>query len=114
MLERDVVATVRAYVRRASGWEIKVLGGLGQRAGVPDVLCCIAGRFVAVECKIAPRKPTANQRAELAAIAVAGGVAIVAYSLEDVIAAVEPLLAVSGRPWQPKLMTEGVDDAEPG
>lgn len=50
--------------------------GLG-RSGVPDVVCCVHGRFLAVECKAGKNKPTALQEKEIAAIRAAGGTALV-------------------------------------
>lgn len=50
--------------------------GMG-RSGVPDIICCINGKFLAVECKAGSNKPTALQERELQAIADAGGVAFV-------------------------------------
>ena len=39
-------------------------GGYG-RSGVPDVVCCYRGMFVAIECKAGNNKPTALQEAEM-------------------------------------------------
>lgn len=50
--------------------------GMG-RSGVPDIICCYAGRFVGIECKAGKNKPTALQERELAAIEAAGGRAFV-------------------------------------
>ena len=52
-----------------------VQNGMGQ-SGIPDILCCIKGRMVALECK-ATRKndPTALQSFALDRIQKAGGVA---------------------------------------
>lgn len=50
--------------------------GMG-RSGVPDIICCVDGRFLAIECKAGNNKPTALQERELHAIASAGGSAIV-------------------------------------
>ncbi len=47
------------------------------RVGVPDIICCVNGYFLALECKAGKGKPTALQDRELAAITKAGGVAIV-------------------------------------
>lgn len=73
----------RRFIRFAT-WQ--VLGAVAASAGVSDILCCYRGRFVAIECK-APGK-TGNvselQAAFLAAVEAAGGVAIVADSLETV------------------------------
>lgn len=47
------------------------------RAGIPDIICCCGGRFVAIECKAGKGKTTALQDRELDAISAAGGVAMV-------------------------------------
>lgn len=47
------------------------------RSGVPDVVCCHGGRFLAVECKAGKGKTTALQDKEIAAIRAAGGTALV-------------------------------------
>jgi len=46
------------------------------RAGIPDIVCCVNGYFLAIECKAGNGKTTALQDRELDAIAGAGGVAI--------------------------------------
>lgn len=50
--------------------------GMG-RSGVPDIVCCVNGRFLGIECKAGDNKPTALQQRELKAIADAGGSALV-------------------------------------
>lgn len=50
--------------------------GMG-RSGVPDIICCVDGKFLAIECKAGGNKPTALQERELKAIADAGGSALV-------------------------------------
>jgi Holliday junction resolvase len=47
------------------------------RAGIPDIIACYRGRFVAIECKAGKNKPTALQLRELGAIEDAGGFALV-------------------------------------
>lgn len=47
------------------------------RSGVPDIICCVAGKFVAIECKAGGNKPTALQVREIETIRQAGGVAVV-------------------------------------
>lgn len=59
--------------------------------GISDIVGVLrpAGRALAVECKIRPNRPTPQQWAFLKAVDAAGGLAVVAYSVDDVIAAVE-------------------------
>jgi hypothetical protein len=51
-------------------------GGYG-RSGVPDVVCCYRGVFVAIECKAGNNKPTALQEAEMQKIRQAQGFVLV-------------------------------------
>lgn len=58
---------------------------MGFGARTVDILACLAGKFLAVECK----RPeggvlTSNQRGVLAAVRRAGGIAVVATSWADV------------------------------
>ena len=60
------------------------------RSGVPDIICCYKGKFIAIECKAGKNKPTALQEKELAEIRSAGGIALVineenVYALEGVL-----------------------------
>jgi Holliday junction resolvase len=48
------------------------------RSGVPDIVACVNGRFVAIECKAGKNKPTALQTREIERIRQVGGVAMVA------------------------------------
>ena len=50
--------------------------GMG-RSGVPDIICCYKGKFLAIECKAGAGKTTALQERELAAIKAAGGLQMV-------------------------------------
>lgn len=53
-----------------------VTGGFGM-SGIPDIICCHNGRFIAIECKAGKNKTTALQDAHIARIRAAGGVAVV-------------------------------------
>jgi Holliday junction resolvase len=53
-----------------------VTGGFG-RSGIPDIICCLNGRFFGIECKAGTNKPTALQEAEMARIRLAGGKTLV-------------------------------------
>ena len=48
------------------------------RSGVPDIVACVNGHFLGIECKAGNNKPTALQVRELEAIRACNGVAIVA------------------------------------
>lgn len=52
------------------------MNGFG-RSGVPDIVCCVNGKFFAIECKANGNTPTELQIREMQKIATAGGIAIV-------------------------------------
>jgi Holliday junction resolvase len=47
------------------------------RAGIPDIIACYRGQFIAIECKAGKNTTTALQRRELSAIESAGGYQLV-------------------------------------
>ncbi len=53
-----------------------IMTGYG-KMGVPDVIACYRGVFVAIECKVGNKKPTALQQKNLDDIALSGGHALV-------------------------------------
>lgn len=72
-------------------WYINHLGGVGQRSGIPDLLCCIRGRFLALEIK-SPKgagRLGPKQKVEMEAIQRAGGGAYVISNFEELEAALK-------------------------
>lgn len=53
-------------------------------AGIPDIICCMDGRFFAFEVKNENGKATKLQEATLRKIRAAGGTAAVVRSVEEV------------------------------
>lgn len=80
------------YVQRTNSGAIRLQNPIGHqrfiklaKAGTADVTGCSKdGRFIAVEAKIKPNKPTDLQLAYLNEIERRGGIAFVAYDLDDV------------------------------
>jgi hypothetical protein len=71
--EAAVKAAVRKVLDRLGIYHFMPPGmGLG-RSGIPDIIGCYKGRFVAIECKAGKGKVTALQERELIAICNAGG-----------------------------------------
>ena len=63
------------------------------RAGIPDIVGCLNGRFFAIECKAGKGTTTALQDREISRINDAGGTAIVVNenNLADVLKLMEKL-----------------------
>jgi Holliday junction resolvase len=75
--EGKVKQKVVALLKELGFWYcFPVATGYGAH-GVPDILICAHGRFIAVECKSGTNKPTALQEFQLAGIQRAGGVTFV-------------------------------------
>jgi Holliday junction resolvase len=47
------------------------------QTGVPDIIACMHGEFIGIECKAGNNKPTVIQERNLAAIEESGGIALV-------------------------------------
>ena len=47
------------------------------KSGVPDIVCCIKGKFVAIECKAGKNKTTAIQDKNINSIRLNEGIAMV-------------------------------------
>ena len=87
MTEKKLTAAIEAAIRAEwpMAWVYKVLGGPYARAGVPDLLCCIEGRFVAIEVKVPSGHLTVRQEHEIECIKRAGGIAFVCRSVDELI-----------------------------
>jgi hypothetical protein len=85
MLEKDIVNAILRYLKTVPdcfAW--KQHGGQYGTAGLPDIICCIAGRFVAFEVKTPSGKLTKLQEITLTKIKNAKGEAFKVTSLQEV------------------------------
>jgi len=63
--ESRVKAKVSAILKKHNVYFFyPATGGYG-RSGIPDVIACVRGRFVGIECKASDNNPTALQQREL-------------------------------------------------
>lgn len=69
-------AVATALVNAGAWFFFPAANGFG-RAGIPDIIACINGRMLAIECKAGKGRTTALQDRELQRIKDAGGIAIV-------------------------------------
>ena len=56
-------------------YHLKIWGGGFQKAGIPDLLCCIHGKFVALELKTEKGAATVLQKFNILKIQESGGYA---------------------------------------
>ena len=93
MNENDLIQKIKKYLSRVpSTFFWKEHGGMYGTAGIPDIICCIKGKFAAFEVKVPGNKPTAIQASVHQKIRNAGGRVEVVFSVDDVKAVVKEML----------------------
>jgi len=92
MLEKDITAAITRYLKTVPCcffW--KEHGGQYGTAGLPDIICCYRGRFVAFEVKAPSGRPTKLQEITLQRIKDARGEAFIVRSVQEVQAIIKNL-----------------------
>ncbi len=93
MLEKDLVKKIMRYLKTVPNcFAWKEHGGMYGTAGIPDIIACIGGRFVAFEVKPESGKATALQDATIRKILSCGGHAFVVCSVDEVRTAINGFL----------------------
>ena len=83
--EADLITTIKKYLAtlpETFAW--KEHGGQYGTAGIPDIIVCHRGRFIALEAKVGKNQPTKLQAVTIEQIRKAGGTAAVVRSVADV------------------------------
>ena len=81
--EAKVKNAVRKILDEANVYYFMPPGAGYGRAGIPDIVACVNGYFLAIECKAGKGKTTALQDRELETIRMAGGQASVIYDTDE-------------------------------
>lgn len=104
--ESRLSRAIKAAIRAGGGYCIKIHGGPTMEAGTPDILACISvdrvgklylpvpmGIFVGIETKMPDKRSNIStiQEHRHQQIRAAGGVVIVATSVQDAVQALEAL-----------------------
>lgn len=78
--EKNFENRVKKWIKSVGGWYVKYwAGGAFTSSGIPDLLSCIKGRFVAIEVKADDGEPSELQIWTVSQIRKAGGVAVILY-----------------------------------
>lgn len=78
--EKQFENKVKAYLKSRGCWSLKYWGGAPYtKSGVPDLLVCCGGRFLAVELKAPKGRPSDLQVCSLRKIDHSGGYAVLLY-----------------------------------
>ena len=90
MKESDIVRAILKYLKNVPGcFAWKEHGGMYGTAGIPDIICCLRGRFYGFEVKKEDGEPTKLQEATIRKIQNAGGTALVVRSVDEVRAVID-------------------------
>jgi hypothetical protein len=85
MLEKDIVTAILRYLKSVPGcFAWKEHGGMYGTAGLPDIIACFRGRFIAFEVKTTSGKLTKLQEITLQRITEAKGYAFKVTSVGEV------------------------------
>ena len=85
MKESDIVKSIMKYLKTVPGcfcWQEH--GGMYGTAGIPDIICCYHGLFIAFEVKTEKGKLTKLQEATIRKIKAAKGMAFKVTSVDEV------------------------------
>lgn len=91
MKESSVQTKILKYLKSIDCYTVKVISAT--KAGIPDIIGCYKGRFIAIECKTPTTKNNVSelQKFNIEAIHKAQGFAIVAWDVEGVKTFIESL-----------------------
>lgn len=80
MTEKQFQKKVIKYLKATpKTWFVKVWGGGFQRSGIPDLICCVNGVFIAVELKGGDGRVSELQKMNIRQINEAGGIGLILY-----------------------------------
>ena len=77
--EKQYENKIKQFLKDNGAYFVKFLGCGFTQAGVPDLLCCLNGRFIAIEVKADKGKPSPLQIHNIEKIRESGGIALIAY-----------------------------------
>jgi hypothetical protein len=73
MTETQFKKKVQQFLTDIGAWHVKFMGNGFTKVGVPDILACVAGKFLAIELKTDTGRVTPIQEHQLQEIRKAGG-----------------------------------------
>lgn len=77
--EKNFENRIKKFLADRGCWFVKYFANRMTKSGVPDILACVNGRFVAIEVKATNGKPSELQIWNRDKIREAGGIAIIVY-----------------------------------
>lgn len=77
--EKNFETRIKKYLDKKNCWYVKFFANAYTATGIPDILCCINGRFVGIEVKQEKGKPSLLQKVHLRRLCETGGIGILVY-----------------------------------
>ena len=77
--EKNFENRLKKFLEAENCWFVKFFANAYTKSGIPDILCCCNGYFVAVEVKAPNGKPSELQKWNIKKISEASGIGIVLY-----------------------------------
>mgnify|MGYP002521495493 CR=1 FL=1 len=92
--EKNFENKIKLYLESKNCWFVKFFANRMTKVGVPDLLACVNGFFVAIEVKASKGKPTELQLWNREKIRESGGISIIIYpeQFEDFKLLIEDLI----------------------
>ena len=77
--EKTFETKVKDFIESVGGWQVKYFANRMTKKGIPDVLACVNGYFIALEIKAQRGTPSELQIYQCKEIRAAGGFAFIVY-----------------------------------
>ena len=77
--EKNFENRIKAFLTECGCWHVKYFANRNTRSGVPDILSCCGGTFLAIEVKASHGKPSELQLYNCRKIDQAGGIGLVVW-----------------------------------
>lgn len=77
--EKNFENKIKRFIEAMGGWQVKYFANAYTKVGIPDILSCVNGNFIAVEVKASKGVPSPMQIHHLKQIDEAHGYAILLY-----------------------------------
>lgn len=77
--EKNFESRLRKFLNDEGCYEVKFFANSFTKSGIPDILCCCNGYFIAIEVKALNGKPSELQKWNINKINLAGGIGVILY-----------------------------------
>lgn len=77
--EKNFERRIVKALKQKGAWILKTHGGVMQRSGIPDLLCCVNGMLLCLELKASNGRVSELQKHNICEIRKSGGLAFVVY-----------------------------------